>query len=350
MITKTEIQLYDKKDMFDVLAKFPEQMEEAFNIGGNLNPPEELGNVNKIIITGLGGSAVGGDLLRSYLQYEIKIPISVNRNYFLPAYADENTLVITSSYSGGTEETLSAYEDAKSKGCKIAVISSGGKLSAMAENEGYYLIKIPAGYQPRCALAYSFIPLLMLMVKLAFVKERDKEIAALIERTRFKSMEYTTIEETKNPAISLAQHIKGKIPIIYSSNDLLDVVNYRWRGQFAENSESLAFGNLLPEMNHNEIVGWRKNPEILRKFVIIYLTDREDNPRILQRMNIMKDIIRPFREVELSVESEGNTKLERIFDLIYLGDWISFYLAIIYKADPSEIENINILKNKLTDI
>ena len=187
------------------------------------------------------------------------------------------------------------------------------------------------------------------MVKLGFVKPRDEEITALIERTGFKSLEYSTIDDTKNPSIRLAQHIEGKIPVIYSSNDLLDVVNYRWRGQFAENSETLAFGNLLPEMNHNEIVGWRKNPEILRKFVIIYLTDREDNPRILKRMNIMKEIIRPYRDIELAVESEGNTKLERIFDLIYLGDWISFYLAIINKADPSEIENINILKNKLTD-
>lgn len=350
MISKTEIQLYDKNNMFDVLAGFPEQLDEAFIIGSSLNPPASLGNVNNIIISGLGGSAVGGDLLRSYLQYEIKIPVSVNRNYYLPAYADENTLVIISSYSGGTEETISAYDDAKEKGCKIAVISSGGKISIMAENDGYFLIKIPKGFQPRCALAFSFVPLLMLMIKLGFVNQRDDEIRSLIERTKMKSIEYTTIDDTKNPAISLAQHIEGKIPVVYSSNDVLDVVNYRWRGQIAENSESLAFGNYLPEMNHNEIVGWRKNPEILRKFVLIYLTDREDNPRILKRIEIMKEIIRPFREIELAIESEGNTKLERIFDLIYLGDWISFYLAILYKADPSEIENINVLKNRLTDI
>lgn len=350
MLSKAEIQIHDKSNMFDVLANFPNQLEEAFIIGSNINPPEELKTVNKIIITGLGGSAVGGDLLRSYLQYEIKIPVSVNRNYLLPAYADENTLVIASSYSGGTEETISAYEDAKSKGCKILVISSGGRLSLMAENDGYYVIKIPKGYQPRCALAYSFIPLLMLMGKLGFVNEREQEIRELISRTGEKSLEYTIIDETKNPVMRLAKHIEGRIPVIYSSNDILDVVNYRWRGQISENAESLAFGNVLPEMNHNEIVGWRKNPEILRKFVLIYLTDREDNPRILKRMNIMKEIIRPYRELELAIESEGNTKLERIFDLIYMGDWISFYLAILYKADPSEIENINILKNKLSDI
>src|SRR5215216_4311118 len=157
MITKTEVELLDKANMFWVLANFPAQIEEAFTIGSGVNPPEELKSVNKIIITGLGGSAVGGDLLRSYLQYETKIPIFVNRNYSLPAFADSNTLVIASSYSGGTEETLSAYEDAKAKGCKILCISSGGQLTLMAENEGYYVIKVPKGYQPRCALAYSFI-------------------------------------------------------------------------------------------------------------------------------------------------------------------------------------------------
>jgi glucose/mannose-6-phosphate isomerase len=350
MITKTEIEIYDKKNMFDVLGNFPAQIEEAFAIGSGINPPEELKSVNKIIITGLGGSAVGGDLLRSYLQYEIKLPIFVNRNYHLPSFADNTTLVIASSYSGGTEETLSAYEDAKSKGCKILCISSGGQLSLMAENDGYYVIKIPKGYQPRCALAFSFIPLLMLMVKLGFITERDNDIKGLINHIHEKSLQYTTVEEQRNSAIRLAHHIEGKIPVIYSSADILDVVNYRWRCQFNENSESMAFGNVLPEMNHNEIVGWRKNPEILRKFVLIYLTDREDNPRILKRMNIIKEIIRPYRELELAIESEGNTKLERIFDLIYLGDWISFYLAILYKADPSEIENINMLKSKLIDI
>jgi glucose/mannose-6-phosphate isomerase len=349
-MTKNEVQLFDKSNMFEVLANFPAQLEEAFAIGSAITLPDELKSVDNIIITGLGGSAVGGDLLRSYLQYDIKLPIIVNRNYNLPAFADKNTLVIVSSYSGGTEETLSAYEDAKSKGCKILCISSGGQLSNMADNEGYYIIKLPKGYQPRCALAFSFIPLLMLMVKLGFISERDSDIKGLISRMKEKSAQYITVDEDNNPSIKLAHHIEAKIPVIYSSADILDVVNYRWRCQLNENSETLAFGNLLPEMNHNEIVGWRKNPEILRKFVTIYLKDRDDNPRIQKRMEIMKEIIKPYRELELTIESEGNTKLERIFDLIYLGDWISFYLAIFYKADPSEIENINILKSKLTDI
>lgn len=349
MITRQEIQMYDKSDMFDVLSRFGYQLEEAFNIGSGIEPPAFLKEVNKIIITGLGGSAVGGDLLRSYLQYDIKLPIIINRNYLLPAFADENTLVIVSSYSGNTEETISAYIDAKAKGCKILCISSGGEITKMAETDGYYVIKIPRGYQPRCALGFSFVPLLMLMGKLEFVQNKNQDIKNLISYIKEKALQYVTLDEEVNTAIKLARHIDGKIPVIYSSSDMLDIVNYRWRGQIAENAESLAFGNLLPEMNHNEIVGWKKNQEFLRKFVVIYLNDKEDFPRIQKRMEIIREIIKPHIDVELVLNSEGSTRLERIFDLIYLGDWISFYLAILYKADPTEIENINTLKNKLSN-
>jgi glucose/mannose-6-phosphate isomerase len=350
MITEAEIKLRDRSNMFDVLSKFASQIEVAFGIGNKINLPAEFQKISSIIITGLGGSAIGGDLLRSYLQYEIKIPVFVNRNYYLPGFANENTLVIVSSYSGNTEETISAYEDAKKRNCKIICITSGGKLSVMAENDGFTIIKIPKGYQPRCALAYSFFPLLMLMVKLNFIADRNPEILNLIKYIGAKSDSYVLVNENGNHAVKLARYLQGKIPVIYSSTDLLDIVNYRWRCQIEENSECLAFGNVLPEMNHNEIVGWRKNEEILRNFAVIFLKDREDNPRITKRLEITKNIVESYSGIAIQIESEGNTKLERIFDLIYLGDWISYYLAILYKADPSEIENINILKNKLTEI
>src|SRR4030095_6509705 len=349
MISKSEVMQYDKSGMFDVLAGFSSQVQEAFSIGKDINPPSSVKGADKIIVTGLGGSAIGGDLLRSYLNYEIKIPIFINRNYHLPPFADENTLVIASSYSGNTEETLSAYEEAKQRGCKIACVSSGGKLTVMAENDGKMVIKVPKGYQPRCALAYSFFPLLILLGKLEHVYERDSEILNLIDFINRKSELYATLGNEKNSALSLAGHLHGKIPIIYSSNDLLDIVNLRWRGQISENAKSLAFGNYLPEMNHNEIVGWQENQDFLRNFAVLYLKDRDDNPEILKRLKITKQIIEKYRGLDIEIDSEGDTKLERIFDLVYLGDWISFYLAILYKVDPSPIEKINILKNKLSE-
>lgn len=349
MITRAEVTRWDKSNMFDVLAGFARQVEEAWQIGKNTNPPADLSSVNKIIVTGLGGSAIGGDLLRSYLNYEINIPVFINRNYFLPAFAGENTLVIASSYSGNTEETISAYEDAKKKGCKIICVSSGGNLSVLAENDGYMIIKVPKGYQPRCALAYSFFPMLILLGKLGFVSERDTEIQGLVNFLQQRSELYTAVENEKNTAVALAAHLHGKIPVIYSSNDLLDIVNLRWRGQISENAKSLAFGNYLPEMNHNEIVGWQENSEILRNFAVVYLKDRDDNPANLKRLGITKNIIEQYRGLDIEIDSEGDTKLERIFDLVYLGDWISFYLAILYKVDPTPVEKISFLKNKLME-
>lgn len=349
MITKAEIEIHDSTNLFDVAKNFPEQLNEAFEIGKNINITLDVSEVKNIIITGLGGSAIGGDLLRSYLQYEIKVPILVNRNYHIPAYAGKETLVICSSYSGDTEETLSAYNDAKSKGCKIACISSGGKLTIMAENDGNYVVKVPRGYQPRCALAFSFITMLMLFIKLKFVEAREDDIFRLIDLMKDKSSVYADYSGASNPAVNIAEHLHGKIPIIYSSNDLLDVVNLRWRGQFAENSKTLAFGNYFPELNHNEIVGWQENSDFLRNFALIYLLDREDNPRIIKRQKITKEILTPYRGIDIDIESEGTSKLERIFDLVYLGDWISFYLAVLNKTDPAPIEKINILKNKLME-
>jgi glucose/mannose-6-phosphate isomerase len=349
MISNSDIQLHDSQKMFGVLASFSGQLKEAFAIGSGIVIPENIKDVSNIIVTGLGGSAIGGDLLRSYLQYELNVPMQVNRNYYLPAYANSSTLVIVSSYSGGTEETLSAYGDAKKKGCQIVCVSSGGKLCVMAENDGYLVIKVPKGYQPRCALAFSFIPMLMLLVKLGLIKERDAQINDLIGFISEKSAGYTTLEHQDNPAIRIAEHLAGKIPVIYSSNDLLDIVNLRWRGQFAENAKTLAFGNYLPEMNHNEIVGWQENSDFLRNFAVLFLLDKEDNPRIIRRLKITREILEPYRGLDIQVESEGNSRLERIFDLVYLGDWISYYLAILCKVDPSPIEKINILKNKLME-
>ncbi|MEO8514103.1 MAG: bifunctional phosphoglucose/phosphomannose isomerase [Ignavibacteria bacterium] len=349
MITKAEIEIHDSTNIFGVIAAFPEQIKQAIDIGSNIDIELDVSGIKNIIITGLGGSAIGGDLLRSYLQYEIKVPVQLNRNYYIPAYANEHTLVIASSYSGDTEETVSAYNDAKSKGCKIVCISAGGNLTVMAENDKNFVVKVPRGYQPRCALAFSFFTMLLFFIKLKFIASRDEDIQKVIERMKEKSGIYSDLQTQPNPAVKIAEHLNGRIPIIYSSNDLLDVVNLRWRGQFAENAKTLAFGNYFPELNHNEIVGWQENSDFLRNFALIYLLDREDNPRILKRQKITKEILEPYRGIDIEIESEGSSKLERIFDLIYLGDWISFYLAVINKVDPAPIEKINILKNKLME-
>ncbi|MGH2574974.1 MAG: bifunctional phosphoglucose/phosphomannose isomerase [Ignavibacteria bacterium] len=348
-MTNREVSIYDSSDMFQVLADFNEQIDEAYNIGQSFNPPGDFRDVNKIIISGLGGSAIGGDLLRSVLWYELKIPIYVNRNYKIPSFADKSTLTIISSYSGNTEESLSAYNEAKDYNCKIICLSSGGNLSLLAENDGNLLIKIPKGYQPRCALGYSFIPLLILMFKLGFISNKSRDILRIRDSIKNRSKLYTNFDDSQNYALKIAKLLKGKLPVIYSSSDLLDVVNLRWRCQISENSKTLAFGNLLPEMNHNEIVGWQENPALLKNLAVISLIDKEDHVRIQKRNEITIKLISDLAALAIELDGEGESKLERIFDLIYLGDWVSFYLAILNKIDPTPVEKINFLKNKLME-
>lgn len=348
-MTEHEIKLYDKSNMFDVLKNFSLQVEEADRIGRAIGIDTYSYKFSKIIISGLGGSAIGGDLLRSYTLYESKYPIFVNRNYRLPSFADSDTLVIFSSYSGNTEETLSSYEEALNKGCKIICISSGGKLSLLAQNNNNLLVTVPKGLQPRCALGYSFFTLLVLFSKLGIIADKSYDISKVINRLKLRSGQYSSLDENTNNALKIANRLEGKIPVIYSSIDFFDITNLRWRGQLGENAKTLAFGNYLPEMNHNEIVGWQENTDLLKKLVVLVIKDAADIKPVKKRIDITVEILKSLASSIIEIEGEGDILLERIFDVIYMGDWLSYYLAIIYKIDPTPVEKINYLKNKLAE-
>jgi len=341
----------DKANMFGVLRNFHAQVKAAINIGSKADLTKfDKYSMRNIIITGLGGSAIGGDLIRSYTQYEGKIPVFVNRNYTLPSFAGTGTLVIVSSYSGNTEETTSAYLHAIENKCSIICITSGGEVEKIAKKNKHTLIKIPGGLQPRCALGYSFFVLYSVFAKLGIIKYNTKDLDSTLQLIENTAGEYTNLSIDQNRALKIALAIKGKLPVIYSSADLLDVVNLRWRAQLSENAKILAYGNLYPEMNHNELVGWKLNEDILKKIVVIYLRDDEDNERIKLRMDITSGIIGKYSDNVINISSDAKGKLERIFDLVYLGDWVSFYLAILNGVDPTPVDIISFLKKKLERI
>jgi glucose/mannose-6-phosphate isomerase len=347
---KSLINSIDKSNMFDVLMKFYEQIDTAVKIVENTNFSDfDKTELRNIIITGLGGSAIAGDLIRSFTYDEIKIPVFINRNYSLPNFSDKNTLVIVSSYSGNTEETISAYKEAIANKCRIICLTSGGEIERIARKNKNICIKIPGGLQPRCALGFSFFSLISIFNEFGFISNKSKEIKSTIEVIKKGSKVYSDLNTEKSPAIKLAAAIKGKLPIIYSSADILDVVNLRWRGQISENGKILAYGNLYPEMNHNELVGWNLNKNILKNTVVFFLQDKSDNDRVKLRMKITKDIIKNYTSNIISVESTCESKLERIFDLIYLGDWVSYYLAILNGTDPTPVKVIEELKQNLED-
>jgi|ERR1041385_3555673 glucose/mannose-6-phosphate isomerase len=347
---ESTIQRYDTLNMRKLLMGFPDQITDAVRIGKQSAIPYLHSQINNIVITGLGGSAIGGDLLRSYLTEDLKIPFTVNRHYFLPEYVDKRTLLIISSYSGNTEETIAAHHDAARRHAQVLCISSNGETERLAQKFKQPFIRIPKGYPPRAALGYSFFPMLVAFSKMKLISSKEKEIKETIALLGRKAKVYSSLTAKKNIALAIAQDLYGKLPIVYSSADRFDVVNLRWRGQLAENAKVLAFGHVLPEMNHNELVGWKVLKRHMAEMAVLFLKDELDNDRVNLRMDITKKIVGEFAARVIEVESEGKSLLARMFSLIYLGDWVSFYLAVLNGVDPTPVRVIDYLKNELSKV
>ncbi|MFQ6032890.1 MAG: bifunctional phosphoglucose/phosphomannose isomerase [Candidatus Zixiibacteriota bacterium] len=344
-----EIRKIDHNGMYDLIYQFPSQFEDALNLTEEVKLPEWNANqIQNIVVAGLGGSAIGGDLVRSYLAERLNIPFFICRNYTLPNFVDESSLVFISSYSGNTEETLSAYEDAKKRGAKILAVSSDGKVIEKALQDKIAYVNIPKGFPPRAALGYSFAPILLMLERLGFVRgEKDhlKETKEFLSSNRLKYRMELPVEE--NLAKRMALELHKKLPILYAATDHFDAVSTRWKGQICENAKMLAFNNVFPEFNHNELVGWKILSEYGNDLTVVILKDRDDHPRIKMRMEIVKGIIEKQDVKVMEVESCGETLLSRMFSLIQLGDFVSFYLAILNKEDPTPVKVIDFLKNEL---
>jgi len=346
-MNKLSIQKYDKSNFKKLLIDFPQQVENAVDIGKKFSASYKSSHIRNIVVNGLGGSAIGGDLLRSYLAEELKIPFIINRHYYLPEFVDERSLVIVSSYSGNTEETIGAQTDAKKRKAKVLCISSNGETALMAKKFKQPLITIPKGLPPRAALGFSFFPVLISLAKMKLIRSKDADIKEAITMLKKKSKLYSSLSN-KNPALKLAKQLYMKLPIVYSSADRFDVVNLRWRGQIAENAKQLAFGHVLPEMNHNELVGWKVLRRMMEEeMIVLFLRDKYDHERVKIRMDITKGVISQYASKVIEVHSEGRSLLARIFSLVYLGDWVSYYLAILNGIDPTPVKVIDYLKNEL---
>jgi len=343
------IKALDKSGMLTLLLGMDEQLIKAGEIGARFKAKGiSAAGIKNIVFTGLGGSAIGADLIRSYTAAEIDVPITVNRNYTLPGFVGKDTLVFVSSYSGNTEETLSAYTKAREKKARMAAISSGGRLEELAIKQGVPFIKIPSGLPPRCALGYSFIPPMLALCGLGLIKDKKKDIGEAARTLKeIKGKLSPEGPERENTAKKIASFIYRRFPIIYGSNDYIDVVVTRWRGQLAENGKHLASSHIFPEMNHNEIVGWDFPAELMDDFAVIFLRDRGDHKRVARRMDITRDILKEKKIKVIEVASRGEGLLSRMLSLIYIGDMASFYLAVLNGVDPTPVERVSYLKKEL---
>ena len=340
----------DPANMYNIIFDLPEQMAKALKMANGWNvPAEEFPGVANVVVVGMGGSAIAGDLARSFLASELLVPLLVCRNYVLPEWVDDETLVIASSYSGNTEETLAAFDNALDRKAMLAVLTTGGLLEEVARLNEVPMLILPKGLQPRAAIGYSFVPMLLFLEKVRLIKdvaERIKKAIAHLQSTRDRMVE--DIPDTTNPAKQLAQLIHGRVPIIYSGPTMLDAVAIRWKTQICENAKMLAFANHYPEFNHNEIVGWSRLPQELKDLLIVVnLRSVDDHERVAARMDAVKRIIEEQDVMVIDLWAAGDTPLERVFNLIQMGDFVSYYLAILNQVDPTPIELIERLKKEL---
>ncbi len=340
----------DRENMFKAIWDFPENLMEAENISKDIKLKQKYSNIQNIVIVGMGGSAIGGDIMSILEKHNLNIPLFVCRNYLLPNWVNKNSLIICSSYSGNTEETLSALDDALRKNAQIIGVTTGGELANRLKILEKDIVVIPSGLQPRAALGFSFIPMIIFLVKIEIIQSVIEEWLYNSIKILKKKRELYSLESENNPIYKLAKNVHNKIPIIYSNISTMGIAGIRLKGQFCENGKMLSYNNELPELNHNEIVGWGNNYKILKNLVIIWLKDIDDNQRIKHRQKITQNILDDFLVKQYIIQVEGKTFQERFLHMINYGDWLSFWCAILHETDPSPVEKINILKKELSTI
>jgi len=338
----------DRNNMYERIVNFYQQFIDGIVIGKEAFLGEmALTEFENVVLAGMGGSAISGDLLRSVLLDELKIPFSVHRNYGLPNHAGKGSLVICSSYSGNTEETLSAFQTALERDCRILCISTGGKLSELAIQNNIPWVKMPAGMMmPREALGLSFIPLLIVSSRLGLCSDYSSEIGKCADLLKEWQRQYQ-FESKENIAVNLAEKLAGKIVVIYSGPDRFDTVAMRFKGQICENAKQLVFCNVFPEFNHNELVGWELSSSYSDKFIILIIRDKDDHPQIIQRIETVKKIFSEKKVEVTELFSKGESVLARIFSLIQIADFTSYYMALKNKVDPTPINLIEYLKKSI---
>lgn len=345
------IERLDPAHMRRLLEGFGHQLVEASAIGESLKVNRALAEgVRSIVFSGLGGSAIGADVIKGYLEDEIALPLMVNRSYTVPRFVGPGTLFIASSYSGQTEETVSAYRQAKERGAACVAISSGGRIEKMAREYGDFYIKIPSGYPPRAALGFSVMPLLWFLDKLGLARFSKPDLEESLGILETQRRSFAPDAPDPNQAKELALVFHRRYPLFYSAASHFEAVALRWRGQMAENAKSLSSHHVLPEMNHNEIVGWHHPEEMMGQFAPVLLRDSGEHPRVRIRMGITKKLIEEKGAKVTEAWSQGKSLLARIFSLIYLGDFASFYLAILYEVDPTAVKVIDYLKGELAKV
>ncbi len=338
---------FDASGMRAHLHDFPDLCQRVWEKVSKFELPREYSQIDKVIILGMGGSAIGGEIVRCLTFSESKVHVYVHRDYGLPPFVNDSTLVIASSYSGETEETLSGFLESLKTPAKKLALTTGGQLKPLAEKAGVPVFIIDYRSPPRAAFPYSFISLLGILQKLGFLADKS---ADLQEGLRVLKKVATDFIETtplaSNPAKQLATRIQGHIPIVYGA-DILSGVAQRWKTQFNENSKTWAFYEVFPELNHNAVLGYEFSSAVTKDIFVILLHSLLLHPRIQLRYEVTAKLLVKAGISYQFAEAAGETPLAQVLSMVLLGDYTSYYLAILNEVDPMQIGSIDFLKNYL---
>ncbi len=328
--------------MDSLIARFTEQLRESLAIAEKAKIRKPKRTINKVYVAGLGGSGIGGDFVASIIKEYCSVPYIVSKGYDIPAFIDKNTLAIASSYSGNTEETLYSFEKLKTTGATIIVISAGGKLIQYAQELGLDYILLPNNWpSPRACLGYSFVQQLAVLNKLGFID--DSAIRSVANAAKLLDKES---EDIKKVAKDVASQLHHKLPIIYSS-DKFEPAAVRLRQQINENAKALCWHHVIPEMNHNELVGWKDKDD---RLAVIYLRSKDDFKRNSIRMDINQEIIGKLTPTIINLYCKGRDYVEQLLYHVHLGDWVSWYLSVLRGVDAIEVNVIDYLKKELSKV
>lgn len=324
--------------MKQLIASLSNQIREAITIGESTSFKQTEKEISAVLVCGLGGSGIGGKIVSFLLKNDLKVPFLCINDYEIPNWVNENTLVIASSYSGNTEETLWALTACEKRGSEIAVITSGGDALEKAKANNWNHFVVPGGEQPRAMLAYSIVQQLYILNRYNLIADQQLEDLGLVPNFLDE-----TEEGLQNEAMEIAKSFAGKRAVIYAGNDF-EGVAVRWRQQINENSKELCWHHVFPEMTHNELVGWSGGSP---NEVPIFLSSEYNHPRTNHRWKISKEIIAKYTDTILETTAKGTSKVAQNFYLIHLGDWTSYFISEIKNIDANEVDVIVHLKSEM---
>jgi len=342
---------HDPEGMLGHIAGLPDQCGAAWRDAQTVELPSAFQQVNRVVVVGMGGSAIGAALLQALAAPHSRIPIHVVRDYDLPAFVGgPETLVIASSHSGNTEETISAFQQARDRGCRLMAAASGGKIAEMAKQFGAPFMHVPYKSQPRAALGYSFVPLVAFASRLNWIDDQSEDLEEALAVMRAWNAELALESPVvKNLAKRMAGQIMGRFAIVYGAGCFAEVAR-RWKGQFNENGKQFAAFEVLPEADHNALLGSTYPEDMPNRLKIIFLTGSRDHSRNAARAEITREILMTQGCDTDVLSARGESLLAQMLSLIQLGDWISGYLGILNGANPSDTELLQEFKDRMAAI